>query len=177
MSFFEKKISSRRIFDGKILKLDVDEVSLPDERSAFRECIRHSGGAAVLFLNEGKIALVKQFRYLYGEELYEIPAGKLNEGERADVSAMRELEEETGYKAEKIIPLCRIYPTPGYTDEIIHIFYAEGGSFVGQNLDDGEFLGVEFIPFEKVGEMVADGRIKDAKTIVAYYFYKDKFLK
>ncbi len=177
MSFTEKKLSSSRVFDGRIFKVERDEVELPDGSHSFRECVRHSGGAAVLFNRDGKIALVRQFRYLYGEELYEIPAGKLNEGERADVSALRELEEETGFRAKKIIPLAEIYPTPGYTDEIIHIFYVDEAQFCGQNLDEGEFLNVEFFSVGEVGAMIDDGRIKDAKTIIGFYRFKEKFFR
>lgn len=173
MNLKEKKLTSRRIFEGKIFKVDVDEVILPDGRQARRECVRHSGGAAVFFVKEGKIALVRQFRYLYGEEMYEIPAGKLNEGEQAEVSAARELEEETGYRAKKIIRLADIYPTPGYTDEIISIFYVSDADYIAQKLDDGEFLDIQFVSEDKVGQMIRRGEIKDAKTVVAYYRYKE----
>lgn len=171
MSFIEEKLNSEVVYDGKILKVVVDEVRLPDGRRSKRECVRHSGGAAVLFVKEGKIALVKQYRYLYAKEIYEIPAGKLNAGEDAETSAARELEEETGYRAKKLIRLAQIFPSPGYTDEIIHIYFVDEADFVGQKLDDGEFLNVEFLPVGRVVEMIESGEVCDAKTVVAVERY------
>lgn len=168
MKLFEKKLNSRTVFDGKILKLQVDEVELPDGKKSVRECVRHSGGAAVLLVNENKVLLVKQFRYLYGKAVYEIPAGKLNAREATSVAAARELEEETGYRAD-LKPFLKLYPSPGYTDEVIHIFYAEKFSFVGQRLDDGEFLNCEFVPLDKAAAMVEGNEICDAKTVAAIY--------
>ncbi len=167
----EKKISGTRKFQGKIITLDVDEVLLPDGSVSKRECVRHSGGAAVLLVKDSKVLLVKQFRYLYGKAIYEIPAGKLEKGEQPERAALRELEEETGYRAEKLVPMQQIYPSPGYTDEVIHIFFADGCKFVGQNLDEDEFLNVEFIALNKVKKMIDDGEICDAKTVAAVYKY------
>lgn len=170
MDFKEEKISSKLIYDGKILSLYVDEVKLPNGKHSKRECIRHCGGACVLFIKDGKIALVKQYRYLYGKEIYEIPAGKIDKGEQPDIAAQRELKEETGYKAE-VKHLLDIYPTPGYTDEIIHIYLAQGGEYVGKNLDEGEFLNCEFFTVEEVLNMIESGEICDAKTVSAVYKY------
>ncbi len=96
MNFCEKKLGGITVYDGKILRLEVDEVELPDGAKAKRECVRHHGGAAVLCVIDGEALLVKQFRYLYGKEIYEIPAGKLEGGENPQFAAARELEEETG---------------------------------------------------------------------------------
>lgn len=170
MNFKEEKLSSRVIYDGKILKLEVDKVRLPDGSESVRECVRHSGGAAVLFIVENKVALVKQYRYLYGKEIYEIPAGKMEEDEDPAVAAMRECEEETGYRA-KVKHLVDIYPSPGYTDEIIHVYLAECVEFFGQHTDEGEFLTCEFVPLEKVINMIESGEICDAKTVAAIYKY------
>jgi ADP-ribose pyrophosphatase len=171
MSFEEKTVKSTRIYDGKILKLDVDDIVLPNGKTSKRECVRHSGGAAVLFVKDGKIAMVRQYRYLYGKEIYEIPAGKLNLGEDPQISALRELEEETGYRANSSRHLGDIYPTPGYTDEIIHIYYVDDATFVGQKLDEGEFLNYQFMPVEVVYDKIISGEITDAKTVVAVYKY------
>ena len=170
MNLEEKRLKSEKIYNGKILTLERDEVELPDGQKSYRECVRHSGGAAVLFIKDGKILLVKQYRYVYGKSIYEIPAGKLNKGEDPKIAASRELEEETGYKAE-LSHLLDIYPTPGYTDEIIHIYVADKYEISKQNLDDGEFLDCCFIDIETVLKMIESGEICDAKTIVAIYKY------
>lgn len=170
MDFKEEKVSSRLVYEGKILSLYVDDVRLPDGKGSKRECVRHCGGAAVLFVKDGKVALVKQYRYLYGKEIYEIPAGKMDKGEQPKASAQRELLEETGYRAE-IKHLLDIYPSPGYTDEIIHIFVAEGGEYVGEKLDEGEYLNCEFFTVDSVLKMIEDGEITDAKTVSAVYKY------
>ncbi|MCM1546634.1 MAG: NUDIX hydrolase [Clostridiales bacterium] len=170
MNLTEKKLSSRTVYDGKILKLTVDEVLLPDGRKALRECVRHCGGAAVLLVVDGKVALVKQHRYLYGKQLYELPAGKLEAGEEPSSGAARECEEETGFRAD-VEKLLDIYPSTGYTDEVIHIYLAKNARFVGQKTDDGEFLTCEFIPLEEVVKMIERGEICDAKTVAAVYKY------
>lgn len=170
MDLKEKKISSRLIYGGKILSLYVDGVELPDGRQSKRECVRHCGGAAVLFVNNGKIALIKQYRYLYGKEIYEIPAGKIDKDEEPYTAAVRELREETGYSAE-VKPFLDIYPSPGYTDEVIHIFFADKGEYVGAKLDEGEFLNCEFFTVAEVTDMIERGEINDAKTVAAVYKY------
>ncbi|MDE7082606.1 MAG: NUDIX hydrolase [Clostridia bacterium] len=171
MKFFEKKLQGKTVYDGKILKLEVDTVELPDGTTSLRECVRHSGGAAVLCVVDGKVLLVKQYRYLYGKELYEIPAGKVERGEEVAVTAARELKEETGIEAE-LVPYLKIYPTTGYTDEIINIFIAKNYKLDGeQKLDDGEFLSVCFKPLSEVKRMIESGEICDAKTVSAIYKY------
>lgn len=171
MKLTEKKLTSKLIYDGKILKLFLDDVELPDGTASKREYVRHCGGAAVLFLKDDCVALVKQYRYAYGKEMYEIPAGKMDEGESAVQAAKRELEEETGYRARNIKRLLEIYPSPGYTDEIINIFYVDDADFVGEKLDDGEFLKCDFLPLDKVKALIDGGEICDAKTVTAIYKY------
>lgn len=170
MGFNEKKLSGKTVYGGKILNLDVDEVELCDGSVSKREVVRHSGGAAVLLVENGKVLLVKQFRYPYGREMYEIPAGRINAGESPLNAAKRELEEETGCKAELSL-LAEIYPSPGYTDEIIYVFIAENSTRSRQNPDRGEFLTAEFIPLGRVEKMAERGEICDAKTLVAIYKY------
>ena len=170
MNLQEKKLNSKTVFSGRIVTLQVDEVELPDGKTSYRECVRHSGGASVLLIKDDKVLLVRQFRYLYGKPIYEIPAGKLNGGEDPQIAAARELEEETGYKA-KLSHLLDIYPTPGYTDEIIHIYFADSFEVTKQKLDDDEFLNYCFIDIKTVLEMIESGEINDAKTIIAVYKY------
>lgn len=171
MKLTEKKLTSQLIYDGKILKLHLDDVELPNGGAAKREYVTHSGGAAVLFVKDGCVALVKQYRYAYCKEIYEIPAGKLNAGEQPKIAALRELEEETGYRAKQADPLLVIYPSPGYTNEIIHIFLVKDAEFVGENPDEDEFLSCEFLSFEKVVELIESGEICDSKTVSAIYKY------
>ena len=171
MKFFEKKLESTTVYDGKILKIEVDKVELPDGTTSKRECVRHPGGAAVLCVVDGKVLLVKQFRYVYGKEIYEIPAGKLEKGEDPLNAAARELKEETGISAD-IVPYIKLYPTPGYTDEIIHIYLAKNCKTGGnQSLDDGEFVSVCFKPLNEVLSLIESGEICDGKTVAAIYKY------
>lgn len=170
MDLTEKKLSSETVYDGKILKLDVDDVELPDGRKAKRECIRHSGGAAVLCVVDGRVLLVRQYRYLYGKAILEIPAGKIERGEDPALAAKRELEEETGYAAD-VVPLLDIYPTPGYTDEIIHIYLAVDCKESLKNPDDGEFVETYSYELSEVADMIERGEICDAKTVAAVYKY------
>lgn len=171
MNLTEKKIDGKSIYKGRILNLEVDEVLLPDGQTSERECVRHCGGVAVLYVKDGRILLVKQFRYLYGREIFELPAGKIDAGENECSAAYRELAEETGFIAEKIAPFLKIYPSPGYTDEVIHIFIAQCCKKGSQKLDNGEFLSCVFMPVEKVLQMIESGEICDAKTVAAVYKY------
>ena len=171
MSFFEEKLDGQIIYEGKILKLNVDSVILPDGKTAKREYINHSGGAAVLYVENGKVLLVKQFRYAYGKEIYEIPAGKLEKGEDPVLAAKRELEEEPGYVAKSLTELFKLYPTPGYSDEIIYVYLAENCLNGSINPDEDEFVECELIELEKVCKMIESGEICDAKTVAAVYKY------
>ena len=174
MDLEEKTIQKNYIYRGKIVNLRCDDAVLPDGRPCKREVIEHSGRAAVLCVLDGKVALVRQFRYAYGEAIYEIPAGKLNAGEDPMLAAKRELEEETGLQAERLVHLFTLYPTPGYTNEKIYIYEAEGVKAGAQRLDEGEFLNVEYMPVRDALSMVENGTIKDAKTIVALLDYARK---
>ncbi|MCM1305854.1 MAG: NUDIX hydrolase [Bacteroides sp.] len=160
------------LYEGWIISLRVDDVTLPDGRDAKREYVSHRGGAAVLAVDDEEyVYLVRQFRYPYREELVEIPAGKLEEGEEAIYTARRELDEEIGMTAEEILPFGVIYPTPGYTDEHLHIFLAKGLKKTHMHLDDGEFLRVERVPYKTVLSQVLSGEIKDGKTCYAILKY------
>lgn len=168
MLHFEKTLSSKEVFDGKVIRVCHDSVELENGETALREVVYHNGGVCVLPLTDsGEVIFVKQFRYPYKEEVLELPAGKLNKGEDPFESAVRELREETGAEAKKYISLGRLYPSPGYCGEIITMYLAEDLSFGEQSLDEDEFLDTIRIPFEKAVEMVLSGEIPDAKTQTA----------
>ena len=171
MDYIEKTVRKNYVYKGKILTLRNDDAELPDGRPCKREIIEHSGGACVLYIENDCVLFVKQYRYAYGESIYEIPAGKLENGENPIYAAARELEEEAGVKTNELHLLHVVYPTPGYTNEKIYIYYAIGGEKVKAHLDDGEFLDVEYIPLKKVEEMIKSGEIKDAKTLIAIQSY------
>ena len=170
MDFREKKISETLIYKGKILNLKKDQVLLPNGNEGVREYVEHSGGSAILCEKDGKILLVKQFRYPYGQEIYEIPAGKLNEGEDPEQTAIRELEEEGGVKAKRVEKLFDVYPTPAYTNEIIRIYKAIDIEETKTHLDEDEFLSAVWIDKKDIKEMLKKGEIKDAKTLIALSF-------
>lgn len=171
MDYIEKTVSKNYIYKGKILTLRCDDALLPDGRPCKREIIEHSGGACVLYVENDAVLLVRQYRYAYGESIYEIPAGKLDKGEEPICAAARELEEEAGIKAEKLELLFIDYPTPGYTDEKIYIYRAYKGTKTKKHLDDGEFLDAEFVPLCKVKEMMKNREIRDGKTLIALQAY------
>lgn len=171
MRLEERTVRKNYIYRGKIVNLRCDDAQLPDGRPCRREVVEHPGGAAVLCVRDGKVALVKQFRYAYGEAIYEIPAGKLNEGEDPCLAAARELEEETGLIAQTLVLRFVLYPTPGYTNEKIYIYEALGVSEGAQHLDEGEFLNVEYVPVKTVLSWIENGELHDAKTIVALQQY------
>lgn len=171
MDLKERTVKVNYVYQGKIVNLRCDEAALPDGKPCKREMVEHPGGASVLCVYKGKVALVRQFRYAYQEELLEIPAGKLERGEDPMLAAKRELEEETGLIASELKPLFTLYPTPGYTNEKIYIYEASGVTLGKQHLDEGEFLNVVFLPVEEVARMIERGEIRDAKTIVAVQSY------
>ena len=171
MNCTEETVRRNVLYDGKILTLCVDDVRLPDGTLSKREYVEHNGGAAVFYEEDGKILLVRQYRYAYREAIYEIPAGKVEKGEDPALTALRELSEETGKKAERAELLCTLYPTPGYTNERIWIYRACGVTDGEAHPDSGEFLSAVFVPAEEVLAMIERGEIRDAKTIVAVQKY------
>lgn len=167
----EKTIKSNLVFDGKVVSLYVDDVKCPNGNISKREIVRHHGGVCVLAIVDGKVIIEKQYRYAYDEELYELPAGKLEKDENPYDAGLRELEEETGYRAERLIDYGVMYPTCGYSDEIIYLYVAEGLSKTNRHLDEDEVIDVEYIEIEKIKEMIENGTIKDAKTIILIIKY------
>ena len=165
MDLSEKQISYEYKFRGKIVNLRVDDALLPNGATAKREIVEHNGGVCVAPLDdEYNLYFVKQFRYPYMEIVTELPAGKLEKGEDPFEAGKRELKEETGAVAEKYISLGKLYPTPGYCGEIIHMYLATQLSFGEQNPDEDEFLEVYRIPLETAVSMVMAGELPDSKT-------------
>ena len=168
----EKKINGEVLYDGYVVRLEKDKVLCPNNNEAYREIVRHSGGAAVLCVTkENKIVLVRQFRYAFNEILLEIPAGKLEKGEMPQASALRELEEEAGYKALASEHLITIYPTVGYCSEKIYVYLVTDYEITETNLDENEFVEVVEVTIEEAVNMIQTGEIKDGKTICAIYQY------
>ncbi|MDZ7692205.1 MAG: NUDIX hydrolase [Balneolaceae bacterium] len=163
----EKKISSREVFNGRLLHLFFDEVRLPDGSESTREWIKHPGASAVLPVFEnGDVTPVKQFRYPVKQIFYEVPAGKIDPGETADSTAERELKEEAGLTCQQFHYAGHFYPSIGYTDEIIHLYVAWDIEEFEQKVDEDEFLVKERIPFREAVEMVHIGEISDGKTAI-----------
>jgi len=168
----EKTLKENLIYDGKILQLYNDEILTPGGKIAHREYINHHGGASVLPIDEdGNIYLVEQYRYAYRQLLLEIPAGKLEKGEDAKKCAIRELKEEIGAECKEIKDMGIVYPTPGYTNEPLHIYVATGLTFGDTNWDEDEYINIKKIPFKNALEMVKSGEIKDGKSVVAILRY------
>lgn len=174
MDFTEKTVKENYIYKGKIINLRKDDVILPDGKPAVREIIEHSGGSAILCVKNGKVLMVKQFRYPYKEVIWEIPAGKVNKGETPEQTALRELKEEGGLLAEKIEKLFDVYPSPGYTEEVIRIYKAEGLKETENSLDEDEFLTGEWFDIETLKKMVKNNEIKDGKTLIALFWLFSK---
>ena len=171
-SLTERKISSATVFEGNLLKVSVDTVFLPNGRKAGREIVRHPGAVAVLpVLDSGSMVFVKQYRYPMAMAMFEIPAGKLDAGEEPQDCAFRELSEETGYEASRLVKLGRIATTPGFTDEVIHLFAASGLTLHEPHSDEDEFKEVCVFSPEEVRQKLSNGEIFDAKTISALCFY------
>ncbi len=165
----EKKLSSKNIFDGTLLHVRQDMALPPNGKTSVREWIKHPGASAVIpLLPDGQIILVRQYRYPIQRVTLEIPAGKLDaQGEDPLVCAQRELSEETGYLAETFRELTTIGTTVGFSNEMIHIYAAEGLHAGEMHPDDDEFLNVIKVPLKTAVQMTRDGRIFDAKSIVA----------
>jgi len=167
--------SSKQIYSGKLLKLELLQVQGPDGRTREREVVRHPGAVAIVPLLEEdgqrKVILVRQYRAPIGKELLEIPAGTLEPDESPRECAERELAEETGYRARSWEKLAEFYTTPGFCDEWMFLFLAHGlEPLEGNHPDEGEFLRVERVPLDKLEKMLLSGELEDAKTLIGLLF-------
>ena len=166
MDMTEKKVSSRLVYDGKILRLHVDTVELPNGRQALREVADHPGGVAIVAIdNDGNVLTVRQYRYVFSRVMEEIPAGKLERGENPRDAALRELKEETGATPERFTGLGPIVVSPGAYGEVLHLYLAEGLSMGATSPDEDEFLDLVKTPFSEMVRRVLDCELTDAKTV------------
>ncbi|MNZ67538.1 ADP-ribose pyrophosphatase [compost metagenome] len=168
----EETISTEPIFEGKMISLQVDTVQLEDGRTATREIVKHPGAAAVMALVDGKLLVVEQFRKPLEKFQVEIPAGKLDPGEDPMTAAARELEEETGYRSDDLKLISAFYTSPGFADEKLYIYFTDKVEQGTRNPDEDEDLKVEAITLEQAESYISEGRISDAKTILAVYAWK-----
>lgn len=161
-------LGRRRVYEGKVLALDVDEVEEPGGVRAVREVVRHRGSVAALPVHDdGRVVLVRQYRYPVDRPVWELPAGRLDRGERAEEGARRELEEEVGLKAARLEPLCVFYTTPGFCDETMHLFRATGLTPVAARPEADERIEVGIFSFEEARAMIRQGEVREGKTLVA----------
>lgn len=165
----EKFVSRKEIFDGHVLHVVCDTIELPNGKEATREICLHNGAVAVIpILPDGRVIMERQYRYAHGAVMLEIPAGKLDSADEIPVeAAARELREETGALAGKMTYLGEIVASPALVSEVIHLYLAEDLTFGERELDEDEFLDVEYIPLADLKEMVMRGEIPDGKTQIA----------
>lgn len=169
-------ITSRRVYHGKVISVDVDTVRFPDASTGDLEMVRHPGASAVVpFLDDPKstdprVVLIRQYRYAADGYVYEIPAGRLDRGEDPKSCALRELREETGYSANELIPLTTFYTTPGFTDEKIHLFAAIGLNAGESQRESDEVLDVELVPLSQALGMIETGELVDGKSMIGLLF-------
>ena len=168
MDYTETTLQCEEKYRGRIIYVHRDVVSLPDGNQAVREIVEHSGGVGVLPVDgEGNCWCVRQFRYAFGAHLLEVPAGKLEPGEKPLECAIRELSEETGFAAKELTFLGALYPSPGYCRETLYLYLATGLTPGKAHLDKGEFLDVEVWKLDELYDMVMRGELPDAKTAMA----------
>ena len=173
----EKTVKSEQIYDGKVIKVRRDTVICPNGLSSIREIVSHHGGVGILIKVDDKFIIERQYRYAFDEEMYELPAGKLEDNENDPLeAAKREMLEETGYRPLEIIHLGDMYPTCGYSNEIIHLYYSDKHIKEERHLDSDEFIDLMFVSLDELEQMIKDGLIKDSKILSAFSLYKTKIL-
>lgn len=174
--FEEKTTHSDLKYKGRIITLQVDEVLLPNGKTSNREIVKHPGAVAVIALTKDKkIILVEQYRKALERSLVEIPAGKIESGEPPEETALRELEEETGYTASKLQYVQSFATSPGFADEIIHLYFADNVKkmTVKADLDEDEFVELMHVSMEEMEDLITNKQVYDAKTAFAFLWLKD----
>ncbi|ODA39215.1 NUDIX hydrolase [Desulfosporosinus sp. BG] len=161
----EERIRGEVLFKGRMLRLERDTVRLPNGLETSREVIRHPGAVAIIALQDQQVLMVRQYRYAIAQETLEIPAGKLDPNETPEACAQRELREETGYRGT-LEHISTFYTTPGFTDEVMHLFSARDLVWDPLAPDDDEFIGVEKIPWDEAVQKAQRSEFNDAKTIL-----------
>lgn len=175
---YEKTIASTPIYDGRVIKVKVDEVLLPNGKTAKREIVNHQGAVAVLPLtDDNKMIAVRQFRKPLERTIVEIPAGKLEKGEDPLTCAKRELEEETGFQAAEYGHLSSFYTSPGFADEILHLYVATGLREGPPRPDEDEFVEVLYLTLDEAKALHQRGEICDAKTVLALFAWENRELQ
>jgi len=176
------RISSRRVYSGKVISVDVDSVRFPNDLIGELEMVRHPGASAVVpFLDpldspDPRILLIRQYRYAANGYVYEIPAGRLDPGETPEDCAARELREETGYSASDLIRLTTFYTTPGFTDEQIHLFAASGLTEGNSRVEADEVLDLAPVTLSRAMAMIASGELVDGKSMIGVLF-AERFIR
>ena len=171
----EDTLETEEVFNGRIINLKVKKVRLPNQKVSTKEIVEHQGGVAVIPYQDGEITLIKQFRKAVEEVLYELPAGLLEKGEETIDCAKRELKEETGYKAESLTKIHEFYTSPGFTNELLHIYLATDLNECEQEMDEDEFIELERMSLKTVKSKLNAGEFKDAKTIIGLQYLVNKF--
>ncbi|MEK4824857.1 NUDIX hydrolase [Niallia sp. FSL W8-0951] len=176
----EKTLKTEHIYSGRIIQVQVDEVELPNGKTSTRELVKHPGAVAVIAItDDNKLVMVEQYRKPLEKVIVEIPAGKLEKGEEPALCARRELEEETGYECESLELVSSFYTSPGFADEIIHVYVAKGlkQKENAAGLDEDEFVNVLEISLDEALEFIKEKRIFDAKTIFGVQYLQIANLK
>lgn len=176
-SLTEKTLQTENIYKGKIISVQLDQVELPDGSKSVREIVKHPGAVAIVpFTKDGKMVVVRQFRKPLEKEIYEIPAGKLEQGEDPETCALRELEEETGYTPRKINFITSFYTSPGFANELLYLYEAEDLEEGKAHPDADEFVEMSEISLDEGLELMKNEQIHDAKTAFALIYWQNKLL-
>ncbi|WP_257347849.1 NUDIX domain-containing protein [Pseudalkalibacillus decolorationis] len=173
----EKTIGSKILYNGKIIDLMLEDVELPDGNKSQREVVKHPGAVAVIAMTpENKMVLVRQYRKPLNRTIVEIPAGKLEKGEAPESCARRELEEETGYRSDRLTHVKSFYTSPGFADELVHLYFTDSLEKGNVQLDEDEFVELMEVTLDEAIELMMTNEIYDAKTAFAVQYLQLKYM-